>query len=109
MHVYRSIDACTKGANDEEATAVSVLVGAVALAGVAVAQRRPAAVSRPRSSSVCTRTFRTAATYGVSSSNAVKMRFDDVNEKGGIAGRKIKLIIEDTQYQIRAPSRPGPS
>ena len=29
-----------------------------------------------------------AATYGVSSSNAVKMRFDEVNEKGGIHGRR---------------------
>jgi branched-chain amino acid transport system substrate-binding protein len=41
-----------------------------------------------------------AATYGVSSSNAVKMRFDEVNEGGGINGRKIKLIVEDTQYQV---------
>jgi branched-chain amino acid transport system substrate-binding protein len=41
-----------------------------------------------------------AATYGVSSSNAVKMRFDEVNEAGGINGRKIKLIVEDTQYQV---------
>src|SRR5262245_19297946 len=41
-----------------------------------------------------------AATYGVSSSNAVKMRFDEVNEKGGIHGRKIRLIVEDTQYQV---------
>ena len=41
-----------------------------------------------------------AATYGVSSSNAVKMRFDELNEKGGIHGRKIRLIIEDTQYQV---------
>ena len=41
-----------------------------------------------------------AATYGVSSSNAVKMRFDEVNEAGGIHGRKIKLIVEDTQYQV---------
>jgi branched-chain amino acid transport system substrate-binding protein len=41
-----------------------------------------------------------AATYGVSSSNAVKMRFDEVNEAGGIQGRKIKLIVEDTQYQV---------
>ena len=41
-----------------------------------------------------------AATYGVSSSNAVKMRFDEVNEGGGIHGRKIKLIVEDTQYQV---------
>jgi branched-chain amino acid transport system substrate-binding protein len=28
------------------------------------------------------------------------MRFDEVNEKGGIAGRKIRLIVEDTQYQV---------
>ena len=41
-----------------------------------------------------------AATYGVSSSNAVKMRIDEVNEAGGINGRKIKLIVEDTQYQV---------
>ena len=41
-----------------------------------------------------------AATYGVSSSNAVKMRFDELNEKGGVHGRKIKLIVEDTQYQV---------
>jgi branched-chain amino acid transport system substrate-binding protein len=41
-----------------------------------------------------------AATYGVSSSNAVKMRFDEANANGGIHGRKIKLIVEDTQYQV---------
>src|SRR5580704_613259 len=41
-----------------------------------------------------------AATYGVSSSNAVKMRFDEANASGGIHGRKIKLIAEDTQYQV---------
>jgi branched-chain amino acid transport system substrate-binding protein len=41
-----------------------------------------------------------AATYGVSSSNAVKMRFDEVNASGGVHGRKIKLIVEDTQYQV---------
>ena len=28
-----------------------------------------------------------AATYGVSSSNGVKMRFDEINEAGGINGR----------------------
>jgi branched-chain amino acid transport system substrate-binding protein len=41
-----------------------------------------------------------AATYGVSSSNAVKMRFDEANDKGGIHGRKIRLVVEDTQYQV---------
>ena len=41
-----------------------------------------------------------AATYGVSSSNGVKMRFDEINEAGGINGRKIKVIIEDQGYQV---------
>jgi branched-chain amino acid transport system substrate-binding protein len=41
-----------------------------------------------------------AATYGVSSSNAVKMRFEEINEAGGINGRKLKLIIEDQAYQV---------
>ena len=41
-----------------------------------------------------------AATYGVSSSNGVKMRFDDVNAKGGIHGRKLRLIVEDQGYQV---------
>src|SRR5215468_7568590 len=41
-----------------------------------------------------------AATYGVSSSNAVKMRFDEINDAGGVNGRKIKLIIEDQGYQV---------
>jgi branched-chain amino acid transport system substrate-binding protein len=41
-----------------------------------------------------------AATYGVSSSNAVKMRFDEISDGGGINGRKLKVIIEDTAYQV---------
>ena len=41
-----------------------------------------------------------AATYGVSSSNGVKMRFDEVNEAGGIEGRKLRVIVEDQAYQV---------
>ena len=41
-----------------------------------------------------------AATYGVSSSNAVKLRFDEINDSGGINGRKIRLIVEDNGYQV---------
>src|SRR5437879_1117511 len=83
--------------------AVSVLAGAIGLVGVAVAvaQKETRGVSKTEIVlGMHTDLSGPAATYGVSSSNAVKMRFDDVNEKGGIAGRKIKLIIEDTQYQI---------
>src|SRR5947207_14440900 len=80
---------------------VGVLVGAVALAGIAMGQGAPRGVTANEIVlGTHTDLSGQAATYGVSSSNAVKMRFDDVNEKGGIAGRKIKLIIEDTQYQI---------
>ena len=41
-----------------------------------------------------------AATYGVSSSNGVKMRFDEINTAGGVNGRKINVIIEDQAYQV---------
>src|SRR5437870_6146756 len=81
--------------------AVSVLIGAVALAGVAVAQKETRGVSKTEIVlGMHTDLSGPAATYGVSSSNAVKMRFDEVNAAGGIHGRKIRLIVEDTQYQV---------
>src|SRR5438093_2917921 len=78
---------------------VSVLLGAVAVAAVALAQTRGVTKSAI-GLGMHTDLSGPAATYGVSSSNAVKMRFDDVNGAGGLHGRKIKLIVEDTQYQV---------
>jgi branched-chain amino acid transport system substrate-binding protein len=81
--------------------AVAVLASAVALVGAALAQTPPRGVTPTEIVlGMHTDLSGPAATYGVSSSNAVKMRFDEVNEKGGINGRKIKLIVEDTQYQV---------
>src|SRR6476469_5614073 len=40
------------------------------------------------------------AVQGVNNSDAVRMAFDEVNEKGGVNGRKIKYIVEDNQYQV---------
>src|SRR5215475_11466133 len=78
-----------------------VLAVAVALAGAAMAQKETRGVSKGEIVlGMHTDLSGPAATYGVSSSNAVKMRFDEVNDKGGIHGRKIKLIVEDTQYQV---------
>src|SRR2546427_10383764 len=78
-----------------------VLVGAVALAGVAAAQKETRGVSKTEIVlGMHTDLSGPAATYGVSSSNAVKMRFDELNEKGGVHGRKIRLVVEDTQYQV---------
>ncbi len=40
------------------------------------------------------------AIWGVGSINGVRMRFDEANEAGGVNGRNIRFIVEDTQYQI---------
>ena len=79
---------------------VIALAGAVALAGVAVAQTTRGVSKDEIIAGMHTDLSGPAATYGVSSSNAVKMRFDDLNAAGGVNGRKIKLIVEDTQYQV---------
>jgi branched-chain amino acid transport system substrate-binding protein len=81
--------------------AVGALVMAVALTGTALAQKETRGVTATEIVlGMHTDLSGPAATYGVSSSNAVKMRFDEANDKGGIQGRKIKLIVEDTQYQV---------
>ena len=40
------------------------------------------------------------AAWGVGSTEGMRMRFDEVNEKGGVHGRKIKLIVEDHGYAV---------
>jgi branched-chain amino acid transport system substrate-binding protein len=80
---------------------VAALVVTAALAGTALAQKETRGVSPTEIVlGMHTDLSGPAATYGVSSSNAVKMRFEEANERGGIHGRKIKLIVEDTQYQV---------
>ena len=40
------------------------------------------------------------APWGVGSTNGARLRFDQENEKGGVNGRKIELIVEDHGYQV---------
>lgn len=40
------------------------------------------------------------AILGVDGVNGARMRFDEANEAGGVHGRKIRFIVEDTQYQV---------
>ena len=40
------------------------------------------------------------AIWGVGVLNGARMRFDEVNEAGGVHGRQIRYIAEDTQYQV---------
>ena len=79
---------------------LGVLLGIAVLAQSAAAQEVRGVTKKEIVLGMHTDLSGPAATYGVSSSNAVKMRFDEVNDAGGIHGRKIKLIVEDTQYQV---------
>src|SRR4029453_18779256 len=81
--------------------AVAALLATALLAATALAQKEARGITKTEIVlGMHTDLSGPAATYGVSSSNAVKMRFDELNEKGGVHGRKIKLIVEDTQYQV---------
>ncbi|MCY3819982.1 MAG: ABC transporter substrate-binding protein [Gammaproteobacteria bacterium] len=40
------------------------------------------------------------AIWGVGVVNGMRMRFDAVNAAGGLHGRQIRLIVEDTAYQV---------
>ena len=40
------------------------------------------------------------AGWGIDATNGIRMRFDEVNAAGGIHGRQIKYIAEDSQYQM---------
>lgn len=41
-----------------------------------------------------------ASAYGHAVVNTLRMRFDAVNEAGGIRGRKLRLVVEDHQFQV---------
>ena len=40
------------------------------------------------------------AIWGTGVVNAVRMRFDEANAAGGVHGRKLRYIVEDTGYQV---------
>ena len=40
------------------------------------------------------------AIWGVGTLNGARMRFDEANDAGGVHGRQIRYIAEDTQYQV---------
>jgi branched-chain amino acid transport system substrate-binding protein len=41
-----------------------------------------------------------AAIWGVASTGAAQIRFDEANNSGGVHGRQIRMIVEDSQYQV---------
>lgn len=80
-------------------TALIVGVGAIALAAGANAETRGVtndAIVLGSHSDLSG----VAATWGTGSVNAMRMRFEEVNAEGGVHGRKINFIVEDSQYQV---------
>lgn len=41
-----------------------------------------------------------AQLWGTGSVNAIRLHFKDINATGGIHGRKLRLVVEDHQYQV---------
>lgn len=39
----------------------------------------------------------TTATFGISADEGIRLAVDEINKKGGVLGRKIRLVTEDTQ------------
>ncbi|WP_374466613.1 ABC transporter substrate-binding protein [Ferrovibrio sp.] len=78
----------------------AALLSAVTFAGVAQAQSVRGVSKSEILIGMHTDLSGVAASYGVSSSNAMRLEFDKANAAGGIHGRKIRLIVEDHQYQV---------
>jgi len=99
-HVRRDVE--TKGARDEDTMlAVGVTLAAGALAGVALAQNESRGVSKTEIVlGMHTDLSGPAATYGVSSSNAVKMRSTRSTTRAASTAARSGWWSRNTQYQV---------
>ena len=43
------------------------------------------------------------AIWGVGGTNGARLRFDAANAAGGVHGRQIRFVVEDTSYQCPRP------
>ena len=80
-------------------TTVLTGVAAVAVAGAAQAAQRGVTDSEIIIGQHSTLSG-PVAPWGVGATNGIRMRFDQVNDAGGIHGRKIRFVVEDNQYQV---------
>ena len=79
---------------------MAALLAATGISGVAQAQNVRGVTKSEIVIGMHTDLSGVAAAFGVHSSNAARMRFDEVNAAGGIHGRMIRYIVEDSQYQV---------
>ncbi len=83
----------------------SVLAGATGLLATPAIIGRAAAAVRGVSDTeivigMMTDLSGVTAVQGSNAANSIRMAFDDINAKGGINGRKVRLIVEDMEYLV---------
>ncbi len=83
----------------------SVLAGATGLLASPAILGRAAAAARGVSDTevvigMMTDLSGVTAVQGSNAANSIRMAFDDLNEKGGIHGRKVRFIVEDMEYLV---------
>src|SRR6185369_12755704 len=83
----------------------SVLAGAVGLLASPAVIGRAAVATRGVSDTeiiigMMTDLSGVTAVQGSNAANSIRMAFDEINEKGGIHGRKIRFIAEDMEYLV---------
>lgn len=80
----------------------ALVVTVVSVLGVAVLAEEPVHGVTDTEITIGTVTDLSGVTaiQGVNNANAIRLLFDETNAKGGINGRKIRYIVEDSQYQV---------
>ena len=83
----------------------SILTGAAASMLLPAVARPAAAATRGVSDTeiiigMMTDLSGVTAVQGSNAAKAIRLAFDDVNARGGIAGRKIRFIVEDDEYLV---------
>ena len=77
-----------------------VLCTVILLGMVVAVQAETQGVTKTKLPLVHTALSEPVAGWGIDATNGVRMRFDEANEAGGIHGRKIEYIVEDSQYRV---------
>lgn len=81
-----------------------LMLAALAAVGLGAGQAQAQAVRGITDTEILIGTYTdlsgVTVSWGVGNSSAWRMAFDEINAKGGIHGRKIRYIVEDSQYQV---------
>ena len=81
-----------------------LMLAALAAVGLGAGQAQAQAVRGITDTEILIGTYTdlsgVTVSWGVGNSSAYRMAFDEINAKGGIHGRKIRYIVEDSQYQV---------